>query len=278
MNDQNPWVVENIEAFSFYCCPECDFKSKHGDSFKRHALESHNKSKSFFIIPNDKKYENNINSQCMDVETESEYQDKNKDGIKDFVESETRRKKESCSESEVSVDGVNIIIQKYDPFENENINVENSAKVLFSPKKSLEPQNFKEVSTEIPDDKAAKHLYVDMNHQSFDLMKEFDFGEGEKYSLNKYNKLNYILDQGSVPFNEKESNADNAKESGYSFDAGSEYNFGAKKVAGFDLGIESNFDKDNKDVFKGKEDFGKEREVFGKEESIGNEKKIQSKW
>ena len=44
MGDQNPWEVKNIEAFSFYCCPECDFKSKDGDHFKRHAIESHNKS------------------------------------------------------------------------------------------------------------------------------------------------------------------------------------------------------------------------------------------
>ena len=41
----------------------------------------------------------------MEVETESEYQDKNQ-----------------------VVDGVNVIIQKYDPFENENINANISAK------------------------------------------------------------------------------------------------------------------------------------------------------
>ena len=45
MGDQNPWEVKNIETFSFYCCPECDFKSKDGDHFKRHAMEIHNKSK-----------------------------------------------------------------------------------------------------------------------------------------------------------------------------------------------------------------------------------------
>ena len=97
MNDPNPWVVENIEVFSFYCCPECDFKSKHGDAFKRHALESHNKSKSFFTVSSNNKFKNNTNNECMEVETE--YQDKNQID-----------------------DGVNVIIQKYDPFENENIN------------------------------------------------------------------------------------------------------------------------------------------------------------
>ena len=50
MGAQNPWTVENIEAFSFYCCLECDFKSKKGDYFKKHAMESHNKSKVFLEL------------------------------------------------------------------------------------------------------------------------------------------------------------------------------------------------------------------------------------
>jgi hypothetical protein len=63
MGDHNPWAVENIEAFSFYCCPECDFKSKDGDHFERHALESHNRAKSFFIMLNEKKYESNTSNE-----------------------------------------------------------------------------------------------------------------------------------------------------------------------------------------------------------------------
>ena len=62
MGDQNPWVVENIEEFNFYCCPECDFKSKYGEHFERHALESHNRAKSFFIMINDKKCESNTSN------------------------------------------------------------------------------------------------------------------------------------------------------------------------------------------------------------------------
>ena len=57
MGKRNPWVVENIKTFCFYCCPECDFKSKYGDHFKRHALESHNKAKPFFIMAKNKKSE-----------------------------------------------------------------------------------------------------------------------------------------------------------------------------------------------------------------------------
>ena len=69
MDNPNPWVVENIEAFSFYCCPECDFQSKDKDHFKRHAMESHKKSKVFFLKT---KAENNTNNDPMEVETKLE--------------------------------------------------------------------------------------------------------------------------------------------------------------------------------------------------------------
>ena len=100
MGDQNPWLVENIEAFSFYCCPQCDFKSKDGDHFERHALESHNKAKHFFIMSKNKKSENNVKSECMEVETESKFQDETEEGSEDFFASETRVKEESMSESD----------------------------------------------------------------------------------------------------------------------------------------------------------------------------------
>ena len=73
MGNQNPWAVENIEAFSFYCCPECDFLSKDGNHFKRHAIESHKKSKVFFIVS---KPENTAHKDPLEVETESGSQTK----------------------------------------------------------------------------------------------------------------------------------------------------------------------------------------------------------
>ena len=78
MDNQNPWVVESIEAFSFYCCPECDFQSKDEDYFKRHAMESHKHSKEFFIRS---KPENNPNKDSIKVETAPGYQDENEEGI-----------------------------------------------------------------------------------------------------------------------------------------------------------------------------------------------------
>ena len=93
MGYQNPWKVENIEAFSFYCCPECDFKSKVRDYFKRHAMESHNKSKIFFTIS---KSENTINKYT------SKY--KNEEDIENFIASAIRGEfegKEIIKESEL---------------------------------------------------------------------------------------------------------------------------------------------------------------------------------
>ena len=31
----NPWLVESIEAFNFYCCPECNFRSNEANSFQK---------------------------------------------------------------------------------------------------------------------------------------------------------------------------------------------------------------------------------------------------
>ena len=45
----NPWSVHNIDEFLYYCCPECDFKVKDGDSFEEHALLSHEQAKTYLL-------------------------------------------------------------------------------------------------------------------------------------------------------------------------------------------------------------------------------------
>ena len=40
--------MENVEAFSFYCCPECVYKSEDSSEFQIHALENHPASLAFF--------------------------------------------------------------------------------------------------------------------------------------------------------------------------------------------------------------------------------------
>ena len=40
-----PWAVEDITAFLFYNCPECDMKEKDPDTFMGHALQNHKRAR-----------------------------------------------------------------------------------------------------------------------------------------------------------------------------------------------------------------------------------------
>ena len=44
----NPWLVENIQEFSFLNCPECVFKVKEEDIFQDHAVKHHSLSSVLF--------------------------------------------------------------------------------------------------------------------------------------------------------------------------------------------------------------------------------------
>ncbi len=44
----NPWAVANVEAFHYYCCPECEQKYRKKRDFKEHAVCQHPKAKELF--------------------------------------------------------------------------------------------------------------------------------------------------------------------------------------------------------------------------------------
>ena len=46
----NPWLVENVEVFRLYCCPECSEKYPDCQDFEHHALNQHPKSKFLFNV------------------------------------------------------------------------------------------------------------------------------------------------------------------------------------------------------------------------------------
>ena len=46
-DEENPWFVENLEKFLYFCCPECDERNQYKDQFLRHALNQHPKAKQF---------------------------------------------------------------------------------------------------------------------------------------------------------------------------------------------------------------------------------------
>ena len=45
--EENPWAVNTLEDFQFYCCPECDRKEYTKDKFVKHALETHTECKDY---------------------------------------------------------------------------------------------------------------------------------------------------------------------------------------------------------------------------------------
>ena len=145
MSDQNPWVVENIEVFSFYCCPECDFKSKNQDYFKKHAMESHNKSKAFFIIS---KPENTANIDPLEVEVESESQDENEKGMEDFDGSDTEVKEESISESDLNKGLETLYENENAEFFEDNLNTidDQEAEVNLKELETFDIENYKNIT------------------------------------------------------------------------------------------------------------------------------------
>ena len=43
-----PWNVSTIEEFLYYCCPECDLKTKNHETFLKHAINVHQKAQKAF--------------------------------------------------------------------------------------------------------------------------------------------------------------------------------------------------------------------------------------
>ena len=69
--DFNPWHVESIEAFNFYCCPECVYRVQEEFAFQAHAVQNHAQSKTFFNeVPN--KFESCVSSPEPDIEVKVE--------------------------------------------------------------------------------------------------------------------------------------------------------------------------------------------------------------
>ena len=49
----NPWQVQSIDEFLFYCCPECDTKVKDSKDFVIHALVRHEDARGSLLMQNE---------------------------------------------------------------------------------------------------------------------------------------------------------------------------------------------------------------------------------
>ena len=58
MNMSNPWAVNAMEDFLYYCCPVCEERHQSEELFFQHAFETHPQSKQY-ILPFKLKSEEN---------------------------------------------------------------------------------------------------------------------------------------------------------------------------------------------------------------------------
>ena len=45
----NPWIVETLDVYLHYCCPECDHKTKTKTLFVKHVFSTHPDAKGNFL-------------------------------------------------------------------------------------------------------------------------------------------------------------------------------------------------------------------------------------
>ena len=101
--NKNPWMVESIESFSFYCCPECVFRSKEETFFQAHALQNHSQSTSLF---------HNYDTKCEMSDSEEQ------------TVSEVAGIKEEQLEVDIKIEHAGDGEQNFEDFEAENSDVD----------------------------------------------------------------------------------------------------------------------------------------------------------
>ena len=75
----NPWISGNIDTFLFYCCPECDVKEKDPETFKKHAVQSHENAKVIYAKENIATH-----NQPPEIHEEINIKDENLDPLSDI--------------------------------------------------------------------------------------------------------------------------------------------------------------------------------------------------
>ena len=92
---ENPWMVENIQAFNFLCCPECLYKSKNELLFKNHAVQCHPKSSILFynLEQNDVKIIEDIDEFTEDSSHEQISEMRRNFDISEIVQDTKKREK-----------------------------------------------------------------------------------------------------------------------------------------------------------------------------------------
>ena len=72
MSIENPWLVDSIQAFSFFNCPECQVKTKDKNFFQGHALQNHPLSFEFFCSSSKKTKETVTEVESLENKTKED--------------------------------------------------------------------------------------------------------------------------------------------------------------------------------------------------------------
>ena len=70
---ENPWIVESLEEFLYFCCPECNDKSSSKETFINHAWTNHPKAQEILVTLNEIKPEfldENLEGERLEVKLE----------------------------------------------------------------------------------------------------------------------------------------------------------------------------------------------------------------
>ena len=134
----NPWLVENVQAFSFLNCPECTFKVKEEDLFQDHAVKHHSLSSVLFGA--------NSITECVYIKTEP-----NED-LTEYNMIESENNEDEMIESELNED----IIEHHMVETELNENISDPHMIKTEPTEDITEEHH--IKTELIEDTAEDHI------------------------------------------------------------------------------------------------------------------------
>ena len=89
MEPFNPWAVQSMEEFLYYCCPKCDNRSQTEDHFYVHAIKSHPESEEYLLPLRVKREESNeVKDEPGELSDNQMVKDESRDAANSYLEDE----------------------------------------------------------------------------------------------------------------------------------------------------------------------------------------------
>ena len=154
----NPWLVENIQAFSFLNCPECAFKVKEVGIFQDHAVRNHSQSSVLFGP--------NVKSEFIAVKTEQNSEISIEHPIMDPLESVMNKE---CPSTEIK--SIAMVEQSVNQTETCEISIEHP---IIDPLESVMNQECPEIRSSAIDEQSenqTKTLSKNLDEEMMDILK-----------------------------------------------------------------------------------------------------------